>query len=79
MKGKRAPSAPSNFSRSIGGSLGVYGVNLTSQQLNRGGGTGTVSTLGSAASSRFGTQGSPDAEGSVGTPSAAPVAKSGTS
>jgi hypothetical protein len=76
MKGKsRAPSAPSNFSRSVGGALGCYNLNVTSQQLNRGGGTGTVSTLGSAAESRFGTQGSPDPEGNVGTPSAAPPAK----
>jgi hypothetical protein len=69
----------SSFSRSVGGALGCYNLNVTSQQLNRGGGTGTVSTLGSAASSRFGTQGSPDAEGSVGTPNAAPTPKSGAS
>jgi hypothetical protein len=78
MKGKKAPSAPSNFSRSVGGAQGVYGLNVTSQQLNCGGGTGTRSTLDSARQSRFGTQGSPDAEGSVGTPNAAPTPKSGT-
>jgi hypothetical protein len=37
MKGKsKAPSAPSNFSRSVGGALGCYNLNMTSQQLNRG-------------------------------------------
>ena len=68
-----------SFSRSVGGALGCYNLNTTSQQLNRGGGTGTRSTLDSATQSRFGTQGNPDAEGSVGTPSAAPKATSGTS
>jgi hypothetical protein len=78
MKSKsKAPSAPSNFSRSVGGALGCYNLNVTSQQLNRGGGTGTRSTLDSATESKFGTQGSPDAAGNTGTPSAAPVAKSG--
>jgi hypothetical protein len=69
----------SSFSRSVGGAQGVYGINMTSQQLNRGNSQGVVNPISTAASSRFGTQGTPDPEGNTGTPSAAPVAKSGKS